>query len=114
MENRTVLIVDDDAALRRSNERMFRLAGWKTLIADGVQQAVELLPQADVVLSDYYMLDGTGADVVKHAGDTPVVILSGMPQDVKHKHVLCKPSDPDVILNTVANVLTSHERHSRR
>lgn len=114
MENRTVLIVDDDEQMRRANERTFKIAGWRTWTADGVQQAKRLLHNVDVVLSDYHMLDGNGDDIVKLAGDIPVVILTGSPKEVKHTHVLCKPTSAVDIIKAVTEVLFQHERHSRR
>lgn len=117
MNNKTVLIVDDDPGIRRANERTFRLAGWNTLMADGVKQAKELLHRADVVLSDLNMLDGSGLDVAELAGDVPVVILTGMPQHAKHPAVctvLTKPCDQKMILEAVTDALVTAERTNQR
>jgi len=114
MENRTVLLVDDDYPLLKSHDRIFRQAGWKTLMASSAKEAVALLPQADVVLSDFNMVGGNGDEVVAAAGDIPVVLLTGMPQGIKHAYLLAKPASNEDILKTVTDALIQSERHSER
>lgn len=114
MENRTVLIVDDDSSILNANVRIFKQAGWRILTANSAKEAISLLPQADVVLSDFHMVGGNGDQVVDAAGDTPVVLYTGMPQGIKHAYVLTKPSSHDSIIKTVTDALFESERHSRR
>lgn len=103
MNKKTILIVDDEPNITKANARMFKANGWNTLVAFSVSQALELIQQADVVLSDYNIgSEGDGMDIIKAAGAIPVVIFSANSQDVKHAHVLEKPSPFNVVLDAVS------------
>src|SRR5437868_6197386 len=80
---RTVLIVDDDAAMRALILHVLEDAGY-TIVgeaangAEGVDRAAELSP--DVITMDLEMpvLDGVGAtERICAAGCVPIVIVSG-------------------------------------
>lgn len=95
-----VLIVDDDAALRRTFARCLRGMGWRVDLADGPDEAFRQLtcaPTPDVVLSDWDMPGGGGARVLE-LSQVPVVILTGNPDAPPSTvRVLCKPSELEVI-----------------
>ena len=41
------------------------------------EEAIKLMPRADVVLTDFHMPGGNGDEIISHAGnDLPVVVLS--------------------------------------
>jgi len=81
-----VLVVDDDAAIRRSLERGLRLNGFAVTLADGGLPALAAHEQApsDVLVLDVSMPDLPGTEVCRRlraAGDeTPVLMLSALDQ----------------------------------
>ncbi|QMU72634.1 response regulator transcription factor [Streptacidiphilus sp. P02-A3a] len=81
-----VLVVDDDAAIRRSLERGLRLSGFAVTLAEGGLQALAAHEQAppDVLVLDVSMPDLPGTEVCRRlraAGDeTPVLMLSALDQ----------------------------------
>ncbi|MEY9841251.1 response regulator transcription factor [Streptacidiphilus sp. EB103A] len=81
-----VLVVDDDAAIRRSLERGLRLSGFTVALAEGGRAALEALTQAppDVLVLDVSMPDLPGTEVcrrLRERGDeTPVLMLSALDQ----------------------------------
>jgi DNA-binding response OmpR family regulator len=82
----TVLVVDDDAAIRRSLERGLRLNGFTVLLADGGGAALAAHRQSapDLLVLDVSMPDLPGTEVCRRlraAGDeTPVLMLSALDQ----------------------------------
>ena len=77
-----VLVVEDDAGIRRVIERGLRLAGHATTFAEDVAGARDqwAAGRYDVVLLDVMLPDGDGIELLaerRAAGDlTPVVLLS--------------------------------------
>lgn len=78
-----VLIVDDEAIIRRQMERSLRLRGFSVSEADGGVACLAAVDheQPDVILLDMGMPDMPGADVVaelrRRGKDVPVVLTSG-------------------------------------
>ena len=66
---RTILYVDDEAALCRAFERALRGPGMRVITTTSAPQAVELLDKEefDVVATDYRMPELTGLDVLRLA-----------------------------------------------
>lgn len=81
-----VLLVDDDAALRRSLGRELRAAGYYVDIARSGSEAVDYVDQNsyDVVLSDILMPEMDGIQLLRevrnHDLQVPVVLLTGAPR----------------------------------
>jgi two-component system cell cycle sensor histidine kinase/response regulator CckA len=81
MKRRKILIVEDDRvdqmAFLRYVERE-RLA-YDLRIASSVAEASKCLrtEHFDVALSDYRLPDGTALDVLRAAGDTPLIVITG-------------------------------------
>lgn len=63
----TILIVDDDAAMRSVAEEMLRLHGYKTRTAGDAFKAIKILQteQVDLVLSDMVMPGMSGLDLLQ-------------------------------------------------
>jgi two-component system response regulator MprA len=85
------LVVDDDPALRRSLERVLRLADYDVILADGGRGALETLAsnQHSIVVLDVAMPPPDGLEVLRRmraGGDaTPVLMLTartGIPDRV--------------------------------
>ena len=84
-ESRTVLIVEDEAALRRLMRKMLERQGFHVLEAGGPSEALEVCGQSaadvDVLITDLMMPEMTGAELAeKLAADYPhlrVLFMSG-------------------------------------
>lgn len=77
----TLLLVEDDKLDQKAFLRYVKKEGlaYDCAVADSVAQASELLRDNtyDVVISDYSLGDGSALDVLKMAGDTPVILVTG-------------------------------------
>lgn len=78
-----VLIVDDDAPLRRALARFFRSAGLDVTEAKSVAEALPLLAgEPDLVITDVRLPDGSGRQIVEdaHLRRRPplIVVMSGL------------------------------------
>jgi two-component system response regulator PrrA len=80
----SVLVVDDDATIRRSLERGLRLSGFTARSAAGGRAALESIAAAppDVLVLDVSMPDLSGTEVCRQLReqgcDTPVLMLSAL------------------------------------
>jgi EAL domain-containing protein (putative c-di-GMP-specific phosphodiesterase class I) len=81
-----VLVVDDEAAMRRICERFLQAEGWTVVLAEDGDAAVEAMKDSgvfDCVVSDVQMpqLDGFGlvAAVRHYDDDLPVLLMTGDP-----------------------------------
>ena len=81
--DRRVLLVDDEAGVRRSTRRLLERRGYTVVEADSAAHALAILEdtRVDVVLTDHAMPGGTGRDLVTEIiGRFPrmrVVLMSG-------------------------------------
>jgi two-component system response regulator PrrA len=79
-----VLVVDDDAAIRRSLERGLRLSGFTVTLAEDGRAALARLAEAepDVLVLDVSMPGLSGIEVCRalraQGNDTPVLVLSAL------------------------------------
>lgn len=79
-----VLVVDDDAAIRRSLERGLRLSGFSVAVAEDGEAALARLAEAppDVLVLDVGMPGLSGTEVCRRLrsrdDDTPVLMLSAL------------------------------------
>ena len=73
---RLLLLVEDNDLLRRTMSRALLAYGYEVHPAAAVTEAVELARRTvfDVVLSDYHLPDGTGADVVTQVRRTQALL----------------------------------------
>jgi DNA-binding response OmpR family regulator len=84
----TVLIVDDDAVLRRSLARALRLAGFRAEVAEGGRDALARIASArpDVVVLDVSMPDLSGTEVCRRlradGNEVPIVMLSALDEAI--------------------------------
>lgn len=115
MSASTVLIVDDEAAIRRGIARILEQHGFEVATAEDGQEAAHWLDahSCDVVVCDISMprLDGLG--LLRHTArldmDIPVVLITGAPslesaiQAVEYGafNYLTKPFQPRDLLDTV-------------
>lgn len=115
-----VLIVDDDATIRRALAIALQRAGYHVSVAEDAVPALALAESFDAVIADYNMLTGTGADVVRHfkarfGNQIFCVVLSGEDDDgiaatcrqAGADAVMVKPALPNDLRRCLAAGLTS-------
>src|SRR4051812_43993438 len=77
-----VLVVDDDASVRRALERAFRIAGYAVDFATNVREGLEKLNGHQVALVDLDLPDGQGTQLLlkirRGGGPIRVGILRGV------------------------------------
>jgi two-component system chemotaxis response regulator CheY len=116
--NETVLVVEDDFALRRMYRTALALAGFEVIEADDGLSALHVLEQrkADIVVLDLMLprLDGLTVqqEIAAQAQtrDIPIVIVTGskLPlDDVNVPCILRKPVTPDDLITAVRRCLAS-------
>ena len=105
-----VLLVDDDALLRRAVERLLRRAGATVVVAADGESALALYAEhaIDLVLTDQMMPGMLGTELaarIGELGDTPVVVMSGYSTtDLGSVAALGKPFDLDAFYRIVRRV----------
>jgi CheY-like chemotaxis protein len=114
-----VLVVDDDALIRRTVGEILELGGYRVELAAHGKQALALVnaTRPDAIVLDLMMpiMDG-GAFMEYHRADpvarhTPVLILSargnldGLASELGAQAVLAKPFDLQEFLDTVERLL---------
>ncbi len=84
-ERPSVLVADDDSALRRTIVRLLHKANFDVVDVDSGRKAIAALESRsfDVILSDVQMPDGGGLDLLGAVRrvdlDVPVILMSGNP-----------------------------------
>ncbi len=84
MEQKVVLVVDDEESLRGFLAELLGMAGYQVRTAAGGQQALEMLSGGafDAVLLDVVLPDLSGLEVLKRyragGGGAPVIVLSAL------------------------------------
>ncbi|MCB4363416.1 EAL domain-containing protein [Hydrogenophaga taeniospiralis] len=121
---RTLLLVDDEAAILSSLKRLFRRDGYHILTATSGRQGLELLASqpVDVIVSDQRMPEMTGIEFLREAKrlypNTVRLTLSGYTdlqsiiEAVNEGSVykfLTKPWDDDLLRNHVAKAFEQSE-----
>lgn len=94
----TILLVEDDAALRELIEEMLEGCGYRVLAASGAQVALELAARPgaiDLVLSDVIMPGVSGRQVVEALREgrpgLRVLFMSGYTDDAISRHGVLEP-----------------------
>jgi CheY-like chemotaxis protein len=101
MEQRTILLVDDEDALRRFCARILERAGFKVLQAQTGAEALGLVASGgvdvDLLLTDVVMPEMSGLDVAGHLlGEQPgmkVIYVSGYAEDTVQRHGVDRDAD---------------------
>src|SRR5262249_45847161 len=75
-----ILVVEDEPAIAESVAYALRRDGFSVSVATGVAQAEELARDADLVVLDLMLPDGSGFDLIgrwqKARALTPIIVLS--------------------------------------
>ena len=123
MDKRRILVIDDEAIVRVSCERMLRPEGYDVVVTPKGTDAIELLEREkfDLVLTDLKMPDMDGLEVLKHIKEKwpeiIVIIITGYGtistavQAIKMGayEYIEKPFTPEDILNAVRKALGDTE-----
>lgn len=117
---RTVLLVEDDEAVRQLVRLTFEMHGFGVIEAGDGREGLRLLARhrPDAVVLDLLMPDMGGERMLAEvwaspeAGRTPVVVMTGrseVPAEVVglvgRRNVVAKPFDPDQLVERVAALL---------
>jgi PAS domain S-box-containing protein len=121
----TVLLVEDDSALRNLAHKILHAAGYTVLTASGVEGAERVLQEftGDIalVITDVVMPDGGGDELVSRIArtkpKTKVLFISGytdgrVPQQYltgEHPSFLAKPFEPAQLTKKVREILDSEQ-----
>ena len=123
--SRSILIVEDDANLRKLTANIFLKAGYEVHIASGGKQAMQVYGanKIDVILTDLMMPEGDGISFVselrRRGGVQPVVcIMSGhsykmsiVENQIRPDAIVAKPFNRNSI---VEQVFRAVERNAAR
>lgn len=109
----TVVFVDDNDALRQVVEVLLRDAGVRVRLARSASSAVPFSDDERVLVTDWRLDDGTGAEVIRAFRDSdpgrPVIIVSALEQPPKEAprniHWVSKPFDPDQLVLEISRLL---------
>jgi DNA-binding response OmpR family regulator len=120
-EPQTVLVVEDDAAVRRMYRAALSFAGFVVLEAEDALAALRSLDQypVDLVILDLMLPTLSGLAVQQeiaahaHTADLPVVIVTGSDMSLDEVDVACilrKPVTPEQLVDAVRSCLASGAR----
>jgi PAS domain S-box-containing protein len=118
VRSRRILLVDDDAGVRKTLAGLLRASGQDVLEAGSGTEALDWLrtTPVDLVLTDLGMPDIPGWDVARAAKarrpDVPVILLTGWgdhagteaPRDTGVDRVLAKPVPRDALLTVISEL----------
>jgi EAL domain-containing protein (putative c-di-GMP-specific phosphodiesterase class I)/ActR/RegA family two-component response regulator len=119
-----VLVVDDDASLRRAVRRQLEAEGWTVVDVEGGPAAIAEVTGKhelfDCVVSDVQMPDLTGFELIaairQHDHDLPILLMTGDPSldgavkaiDSGAVSYLTKPFDQETLNSAVARASRLH------
>ena len=117
--NRTILLVDDDAATRHAVREFLEEEGFSVCVACDGQEAVDLLVRLspDLVLSDLHMPRMNGEELIlhlqAHAPKLPVIVITAhtavdarrQAQRLGAADFINKPLDFSDVLDRIRRVL---------
>jgi len=111
----SILIIEDEEIIRNSIRRLLDRNGYDTAACPSLESAIEKYRPSDfdLILSDLRLPGAPGIDIIPHAGETPVIIITSyasVPSAVdamKRGAVdyIAKPFDHDELLHAVNRVL---------
>lgn len=111
MNAKKILIVDDDADVRRINERVFLHAGSKVLTAQNGSEGIRVffLEKPDLVITDIMMPEMDGFDMchrIRQVSNVPIIMLTALNSEEEiirglesgADDFISKPFSPDILL----------------
>lgn len=129
MRKPTIVVVDDEPAVRSIVKRLLESVGYRAFAAEDVPAAEALIEEhdPDLVISDYVMPGENGLAFLGRLRDSHPdlirVLLTGFADvrtaltainDAHVHHFVVKPFEPDDLLQTVADLLAAFPRPPSR
>jgi EAL domain-containing protein (putative c-di-GMP-specific phosphodiesterase class I)/ActR/RegA family two-component response regulator len=122
-EEVALLLVDDDAGVRRAYQRSLARSGWKVeVVASGKEAIGRVTSESfEVILSDIAMPEMSGVEFLRavreHDLDVPVVLMTGDPEltsairavEYGAFQYLVKPVEPALLDDTVRRAARMHK-----
>lgn len=72
-----ILIIEDETVIRSAVRRLLERKGYQVEEAESVEQALKLnLQNFNLILSDVKLPGAPGTDIIKPAGEVPVLIMT--------------------------------------
>ena len=114
---KTILIIDDEKAIRNLLTRFFVMKGLQVITAESTEAARERVPECDMVLSDIRIGEGNGMEfyeeIRRQGSDKPFLFMSGMQINSEYEKaieltgypVLFKPDITRVVFEIVERIL---------
>ncbi len=113
-----ILIVEDEAVIRSALRRLLERNNYAVSEASSVKAAVNdfNLNDFDLIISDLRLPGAPGTDLIKDAGDVPVLIMTSYASlrsavdSMKSGAVdyIAKPFDHDEMLGSVSSIIANH------
>ncbi len=117
-----ILIVEDESVIRSALRKLLERNNYKVAEAGSVKEALERhdLSSFDLIVSDLRLPGSPGTDLIKHANDVPVLIMTSYASmrsavdSMKAGAVdyIAKPFDHDDILNAIKAIIANHSPQS--
>ncbi|MEK9554403.1 MAG: sigma-54 dependent transcriptional regulator [Gammaproteobacteria bacterium] len=73
----TLLLVTDEAIVRKSIQMGLEQHGHQVLIAESLKEAMSQRSTVDCVISEHRLADGSGIDLISHFKPVPLILLVG-------------------------------------
>jgi len=120
--NKTILLVDDDASVRKSVEKVLRGAGYGVVLAAGGLEAIAKFQaqSMDVVLLDVGLPNLNGWEACRHLvrqrPNVPIIVITGQAGQFKSAlaagavALMEKPLDAHRLLDLVQEILIKPKR----
>lgn len=123
-----ILVIDDEAALRKTLARVLQQAGFEVTTAESAEQGLDFLKTThfDMILTDLRMPGIQGLEALKfiHANypSLPVVLFTAQPdvnsavEALRHgaTDYLMKPLKPEVIIERTRGILLKQQTEKRK
>lgn len=113
-----ILIVEDEIVIRSALRKLLERHEYKVSEAGAVKEAIDQfdLNSFDLIISDLRLPGAPGTDLIKQAGDVPVLIMTSYASlrsavdSMKSGAVdyIAKPFDHDEMLDSVAAIIANH------
>lgn len=117
-----ILIVEDETVIRNALRRLLTRHDYKVSEASSVAEAMNSgdLESFDLIISDLRLPGAPGTDLIKHAGNVPVLIMTSYASlrsavdSMKCGAVdyIAKPFDHENMLESVAQIISNHSPQS--
>jgi two-component system response regulator HydG len=116
-----ILVVEDESVIRNALRRLLERNGYEVSEAGSVQQAESDydLSRFDLIISDLRLPGAPGTDLIKKAGDVPVLIMTSyasLRSAVDSMRMgavdyIAKPFDHDDMVSAVQRIIADHPTH---